>query len=327
VKPRGGSVNRCDYCARLAAVENCEMLALDAMEGDPAAVLLVLGTRTATIEMDGFYAGLKQVKKALKRRWGAVEYASLVEFTTGYGERSGGLRRPHWNLMLKGVPAEDAEAARAIAARVWCQHVDAEEHAQHGAPIYSAGGLMKYLALHFQKATQEPPAGFTGQRFNCSRGYFTGCTRAVARSRAREALRLKRELWRVALVHEERAALTGEEVDAHEVELDGQLAYRRAAATRWTLATASGARVGPAIARHEGRKAWAAWRDRMAHAEAIRLDQERDELLSPDWLVWVEQLWTPSPYDDDQVHDVDARSPASAARAMASRPRAKMRPA
>ncbi len=247
VAPRGGSVNRCGYCATLAAVENCEMLALDAMEGDAPEVLLVLGTRTATVEMERFYQGHRKVKKALKRRWPNVRYASLVEFTTGYGEKSGGLRRPHWNWMLKGVPGDQAQEALAIAARIWCQHVDAEEHAQHGQSIYAAGGLMKYLGLHFQKASQEPPANFTGQRFNCSRDYFTGCSRATARARARESLRLKREVWKASQRAEAIADATGEEVDAREVELDAQLAHRRNQATRWVLASSDGARLSPTV--------------------------------------------------------------------------------
>jgi hypothetical protein len=237
VRPRGGSVNVCAYCATLAAVENCEMLALDAMAGDPPTALLVLGTRTATVDMAGFYRGLAQVMRAIRRQWPAAEYACLVEFTTGYGPRSGGLRRPHWNLLLKGVPADATDRLHAIAAPVWCRHVDAEPAAQHATPIYAAGGLMKYLALHFQKASQQPPAGFTGQRFNCSRGYFTGCTRATARTRAREALALKREVWKAARALD----------DAYEIELAAQQAHRRNLATRWVLASDNGARLSPSV--------------------------------------------------------------------------------
>jgi hypothetical protein len=236
VQPRGRAVNRCEYCATLAAVENCEMLALDAMEGDPPMVLLVLGTRTATVDMAGFYRGLERVKTALKRRWPAVEYASLVEFTTGYGPRSGGLRRPHWNLLLKGVPASDAAGVHAAAAPVWCRHVDAEVQAQHASAIRDGGALMKYLANHFQKVSQQPPAEFTGQRFNCSRGYFTGCTRATARARAHEALALKREVWKASQRSD----------DAHDVELNAQLAHRRNLAMRWVLTAENGARLSDA---------------------------------------------------------------------------------
>jgi len=53
---------------------------------------------------------------------------------------------------------------------------------------------MRYIALHFQKESQAPPAGFRGQRFNCSRAYFTGATRAEARDRARQSLAHKRRI-------------------------------------------------------------------------------------------------------------------------------------
>lgn len=238
VKPRGKSVNRCDYCAKLAAVENCEMLSLDAMEGDPPTVLLVLGTRTATVDMAAFYRGLEKVRLTLRRRWPAAEYASLVEFTTGYGPRSGGLRRPHWNLAWKGIPADAATLAGEIAFPVWCRHVDAEQHAQHASPIRSGEALAKYLALHFQKESQRPPANFTGQRFNCSRGYFTGATRATARARARESLSLGREVWKQLQRTDEHAP-----TNAHDVELNAQLAYAVAASTRWVLASETGGRL------------------------------------------------------------------------------------
>jgi len=233
VAPRGGSVNRCDYCAKLAAIENCEMLALDAMEGNAPEVLIVLGTRTATVDMDGFYRGHEKVRRALRRRWPTAEYAALLEFTTGYGDRSGGLRRPHWNLLWKGIPAAAADQAGEIAARVWCQHVDAEPHAQHASAVRDGVAVTKYLTNHFQKESQLPPANFTGQRFNCSRGYFTNATRATARARAKQSLALKRELWKHAQVLD----------DAHDVELAAQLSHRRNLATRWVLASDTGARL------------------------------------------------------------------------------------
>ena len=228
------------------------MLALDAMEGDAPTWLLVLGTRTATIDMQRFYLGSQAVARALRTYtgkpkytrgarplWPDFEYASVLEFTTGYGERSGGLRRPHWNWLVKGIPTEDGELAGRIAAEAWCEHVDAELQAQDSRRIYAAGGLMRYLALHFQKASQQPPEGFTGQRFNCSVGYFTGCTRAQARARARDSLGLKRCVWRLAQVHD----------DAHDVELLAQLAHRRNLATRWVVASETGAQISGGILR------------------------------------------------------------------------------
>lgn len=272
------------------------MLSLDATQGDAPTGLMVLGTRTAfpTIpgeclcdgldgqrcercsllraQMAPYHHGLRKVSLALKRRWPAFQYASLLEFTTGYGERSGGLRRPHWNLLTKGIPVDQLDAAGAIAFPIWCRHVDAEVQAQDVRPIYAAGGLMGYLALHFQKESQQPPEGFTGQRFNCSRDYFTGCSRATARARAKEAQTLKRETWR---------QIRRDDVDApsnvHDIELNAQLAYRVAIATRWVLASASGARLSDQVlptttARERGAR------------HAVQVLAARAAALDPDWL-------------------------------------------
>jgi hypothetical protein len=53
---------------------------------------------------------------------------------------------------------------------------------------------MRYIALHFQKESQAPPADWRGQRFTKSAGYLWTDT-AAAREEARAALRLKREIY------------------------------------------------------------------------------------------------------------------------------------
>jgi hypothetical protein len=237
VQPRGKSVNRCSYCAKLAAVENCEMLTLDALAGDAPRIIAILGTRTATVDMGAFQAGKDHLVKAIRRRWPDAEYACQVEFTTGYGPRSGGLRRPHWNWFWKGIPEGDVEEFAALNRRIWCRHVDALPERQYVAPIDNAVGLTKYVTQHFMKASQSPPPSFTGQRFNCSVGYFGHLTRAQARAQAREALALKRELYKLGQVID----------DAHELELAAHLAVKRNASTRWVLTTASGARLSPTV--------------------------------------------------------------------------------
>jgi hypothetical protein len=176
-------------------VENAELLALDALAGSAPAVWAVLTTATPDAAPARFYASRRAVLQALRRRWPGCEYAALVEFTTGYGERSGGRRRPHWNLLLKGIPAADLADARGIIARVWCAREDARPEAQFVGLVGEMGGLMRYLALHFQKESQAPPAGWRGHRFLKSRGYLSTSTPA-ARDAARRSLRHKRELWR-----------------------------------------------------------------------------------------------------------------------------------
>ena len=233
VKPRGGSVNLCEYCAKLAAVENCEMLMLDALDGNAPTVLMILGTRTATLDMGEFRAARDHMVKAIRRRWPAFEYACQTEYTTGYGPKSGGLRRPHQNWFCKGIAAGDADELFEVAVPVWCAGVDAEPFLQYVATIDNVVGLTKYVTDHFMKASQRPPAGFKGQRFNTSAGYFGAITRAQARARAKDSLALKRELHKYRLVLD----------DAHDIELAANLAHRRNVATRWVLASETGVRL------------------------------------------------------------------------------------
>lgn len=234
VPVRGGCVNKCEYCATLAAVENCEMLVNDALEGDAPQLISILGTRTATLDMAAFDTGRRRVAQEVRRRWPAAQYAYEVEFTTGYGPRAGGRRRPHWNWFWKGIPRDHLDEFRRIVTTTWCRYVDAEPHAQYVAEISNAIGLTKYVTEHFMKTSQRPPEGFTGQRFCASRGYFRGITVTIARRRAKESLRLKRELYK--------ALQAGH--DAHDAELVAHQALELAARTVWVLATDRGARVG-----------------------------------------------------------------------------------
>ncbi len=211
------------------------MLALDALQGFAPTLWAVFTTRTATLDMARFYAARRQVLLALRRRWPHCQLAWVLEFTTGYGPRSGGRRRPHWNALIKGIPTEDLDLARDVALRVWCSRVDALPQGQYVGEIAHVGGLMRYLALHFLKQSQAPPEGFRGHRFSTTRGYFAASA-ASERDRARAALRLKRELWSL-INHEDCPDELVDVVAADRIAL--------AAATTWELVslTASAART------------------------------------------------------------------------------------
>ena len=225
VQGRCGSTNLCEYCAVQSAWENTTLLAHDALIGPAPGVLMILGTRTATVETKPFYAGIKEVARVLRREWPDAEYARLSEWTTGYGPRSGGQRRPHWNLLLKGVPTAAADQAGELAFASWCRLVDAEPAAQYVAPIRDVGGLMPYIAQHFAKDSQKPPAGFRGHRFRTSEGYLWTAT-SEARGIARESLQVKRDLWTA----EEKLGL-----GVHDAELYARDRAARRAATSWRL--------------------------------------------------------------------------------------------
>lgn len=231
---RCGSVNLCTYCAKLRAIENAEMLALDALDHGAPEVWACLTTRSDDPAPASFYRAREKVRKALRRRWPQCQDSTLVEFTTGYGPRSGGRRRPHWNALLKGVPTSDVEEARAVVARIWCGQVDAEESRQHVGPVSNAGGLMRYLALHFQKESQAPPKGWKGHRFVSSRGYFPGGVPG-ARERAKESLRLGRAVYWANAVSEAQWLDNGHELDADDLERLIQEKLLEDAARSWSL--------------------------------------------------------------------------------------------
>lgn len=199
VPGRCRSTNLCGYCARLAAVENAEVLALDALLFGGPNLCAVLTTRTATRDHRAFHDSRRQVMRALQRRWPA-RAAWILEFTTGYGPRSGGRRRPHWNVLLKGIPSGDLDAAAEVIRRVWCERVDALPEHQYVGEVAHVGGLMRYLTLHFQKDSQTPPKGWRGHRFTHTRGrhaYFAEGVQAM-RERAREQLRYRRTVHRIS---------------------------------------------------------------------------------------------------------------------------------
>jgi hypothetical protein len=251
VRGRCGATNKCSYCAKLGSIETAEMLALDAVNFFAPEVWLCLGTRTASFDPKPFYRGRDQVQKALRRRWPDLEVANLREFTTGYGPRSGGRRRPHWNFLIKGVVADQVEELRDVAARVWCGRVDAEPDRQYAGTVHDAGGLMRYLALHFQKQSQAPPPGWRGHRFTSSRGYFPEGSQA-ARERARRSLRLGRAVhWANAVAEgawqDEGVILTGDELEELvEAYLD------RAAGASWQLKKVRSESSDPGVARAVG---------------------------------------------------------------------------
>lgn len=225
VRGRCKATNLCEYCCRLYVMESVEMLWLDACSGDAPNTYACLGTRTPTADPRPFYNGRRLAVRALRRHW-PVRYASTAEFTSGRGRRSEGKRRPHWNLMLKGIPDAALDDARGVLVERWCHHVDAEPDAQDVRAIYQAGGLARYMLDHFMKESQAPPKGWSGQRFNCSRDYFAPLTRADARWAARESLRLKRWIWKL-----ESAGLPADVV----LEAAQELAERDAAKA-WDLA-------------------------------------------------------------------------------------------
>lgn len=216
VPGRCKSTNLCEYCARLMAVETVEILALDAMRNSAPAVWSVLTTRTATLDVKGFQRAREAVTREVRRKWPDAERAMFVEYQTGRGLRAGGQRRPHWNDLWKGIPASDVDDLRERTSWAWCKRVDAEPEGQFAGEVREAGGLMRYLALHFFKQEQQPPVGWRGHRFRVTEGYLAERMK-VARAEAREVLQQKRDIRRAEMQgHEGLAALEVAELAALE---------------------------------------------------------------------------------------------------------------
>jgi hypothetical protein len=208
------------------------VLTQDALTNCAPTLYAVLSSRETWPEMASYRVTLNAVRRAVRRRWPDAEWAMLVEFTTGRGTRSGGRRRPHLNLLFKGIPIDDQEQLHNVLSDAWCSRLDALPRGQYVGEVSETGGLMRYLALHFQKESQQPPAGWRSHRFTTTRGYLAE-PMEQARDRARAALRLRRELWKlrqeVVTIHGtgERELLT-DLLDAIEVlEMAERNAYER----------------------------------------------------------------------------------------------------
>lgn len=202
VQGRCKSPNQCRYCAGRAAQENIELLALDGHLSAPPKWWVVINTPNT----EGRQAAYRSWWEVAKRAAGC-ETARLLEFTTGYGPRSGGERRPHWNVLVKG----DEGNARALLA-AWQRASGATQG--HVGSVGESGGLFRYLLGHLNKESQRPPEGWKGQRLTISNRYLWTST-PEAREAARGTLQ---RTW--ALKRAERSGLTGEAVlEAAEREL------------------------------------------------------------------------------------------------------------
>lgn len=205
---------RCRSCDTREALELARVLKLDALVR-PVEAVMVLTTQDPadSHRAEKFRRAFEQVCKALRRRWPAMAYLSMVEFTTGTSARSGGFRRMHTHVLLRGLAGVDLREVEKIAARVWCSRMSGTQAvAQRVEAIRSHDALVSYLAHHHRKPGQQPPDWWTGKRTRSSRNWWS---RPIAelRQEAREQLRLER-LWFVA--HGQAAGRLVEHMKRHE---------------------------------------------------------------------------------------------------------------
>jgi hypothetical protein len=169
-------------------METVEMLSLDAMEWAPN-LWAVLTAREHLTRAD-CRRHLEQLRDACRKRWPEIVWFVQVEF-----QRRGAL---HLNLLVKGVPDDEAEQLHERLSAVWCRRVDAEPVGQWVGVVQEAEGVVRYLSkmlAHGLKAEQSPPIGWKGHRTSQSRGYLVRPA-SVMREEARQSIRLKRLLHR-----------------------------------------------------------------------------------------------------------------------------------
>ncbi len=182
------ATNLCSYCQTLYVVETMEMLKLDAMEYAPT--LWAVLTAREHLTRAECRRHLLQLLRAARKRWPRVEWFVQVEF-----QRRGAL---HLNLLVKGVPAEDADEFRGVIARRWCARVDALPVGQAVMKVNDGAGLVRYLnktLAHGLKREQAPPLGWRGHRTSQTKGYLVRPASEM-RVEAKRSLRMKRALRR-----------------------------------------------------------------------------------------------------------------------------------
>jgi len=217
----GGYERRCDrwecpVCCRKKARETARVLKLDA-EVDPPKHVLCLTTADPDTQPERFRRSKAAVAKRLRRLGFKFEWYGHIEFTTGLGRRSGGLRRMHEHAPVKGIPVPHREWIESVIRETWQETMPGRPWRVELKELHSFAGLVHYLSLHHGKVGQRPPAHWRGMHHRPSRGYFH---RPVPELR-QEA---KAQLWAEGLAYS-----TGLTVEDARILVDGQRAEWSAA--------------------------------------------------------------------------------------------------
>jgi len=190
----------CPVCGPRKARELARVLILDAAVDCPTHGM-TLTTQDPDISPADFRKAVAAVFKRLRRRYGrSVEYFGMVEFTSGEGTHSGGYRRIHQHILLKGLPAHvDVLDVERNVRETWQASTGATR--VEVAELRTPGGALGYLALHHKKPKQAPPPDWHGMVERHSLGYFH---RPIAelRQQARQQLRVEAISWATGLPYD-----------------------------------------------------------------------------------------------------------------------------
>lgn len=161
---------RCPKCGAYQALINCGMVFLTSQRmGNPSSVA-VLTTKDPEGAIERWSKDVEQVFRGLKRRWPHVERLGFMEWTTGLARSSGGKRRPHMHLLLRGLPRGEEQAAEQKVREIWERRTGANRVEVETLRETECG--IRYLALHHGKLEQAPPAGWSGRAMRPSRGWY-----------------------------------------------------------------------------------------------------------------------------------------------------------
>jgi hypothetical protein len=162
---------RCLNCARFHGLVALEMVRSTSIRmGNPEVAVTLTSVDPKRDVSATWSRDTEQVLRALRRRWPATEYLAFMEWTTGRGKHSGGLRRPHSHLLVRGVPRSGCAHAHELVAGIWESRTEANR--VEVAPLRAAEDGVAYLALHHLKEGQAPPEGWRGRRLRPSKGWW-----------------------------------------------------------------------------------------------------------------------------------------------------------
>lgn len=257
----------CPYCMRRRAFVSAAMFGVDAAELLPS-VAMTTTTRDVVTPADLREGQAQMVRRIRREVAPGARYCAIIEWTQGTTRWSGGLRRPHFHSLWKGLQPADSDSVRQIATEVWLRIAGADSHTCE--EIRTPGGAVAYVARHHFKVSQSPPPGWSGKRLRPCKGWWelgAAETRARAETLVRDRgliRRIEQELadrlspttlvdettWdelvktRLELRRRETVALVHvrevEEIDARTGEL-----HRRAVEVGGELEQGAGAEQGP----------------------------------------------------------------------------------
>lgn len=170
------------------------MVLQDARDERPPSFGLTLTTAKVHTPPEELRRAVEMVRRFMRSQLGGFEDLGHIEFTTGEGPRSGGVRRIHVHSLVKVPHDVEAVALTRGIRRVWERHTGA--HRVQLEQLRTAAGAAHYLTHHHAKRAQLPPAGWSGRRYRATRGYFADPA-PVRRAQAQAQLldeRLKRRV-------------------------------------------------------------------------------------------------------------------------------------